>query len=37
MLGNHLVSEYWPYLHEMIIKRNPGVKKQLEEYSPEKS
>ncbi|MGQ9799855.1 MAG: hypothetical protein ACUVRG_11325, partial [Ignavibacterium sp.] len=34
--GNHLVSEYWPYLYTMIVERNPKVKKILKEYEPSK-
>lgn len=36
MQGNLLVSEYWPYLYEMIIARNPLAKKALKEWLPEK-
>jgi len=35
MQGNLLVSEYWPYLYEMIVSRNPRAKKALAKYSPE--
>jgi len=35
MQGNLLVSEYWPYLYEMIVARNPQVRKILSEYAPE--
>lgn len=34
--GNNLVSEYWPYLYEMIVERNPKVKKILKEYAPDR-
>jgi hypothetical protein len=34
--GNCLVSEYWPYIHDMIVTRNPSMEKILREYSPEK-
>jgi hypothetical protein len=33
--GNHLVSEYWPYLYTMIVDRNPNLKRVLKEYSPD--
>jgi len=33
--GNLLVSEYWPYLFEIIVNRNPSVKKHLMKYSPD--
>ena len=33
--GNINATEYWPYLYEIIIKRNPSLKKTLEKYSPE--
>ena len=32
--GNLHVSEYWSYIHEMIIKRNPKAKKFLKKYEP---
>jgi hypothetical protein len=35
MQGNLLVSEYWPYLYEMIVTRNPQARKALSEYAPE--
>jgi hypothetical protein len=35
MQGNLLVSEYWPYLYEMIVARNPQARKLLSEYAPE--
>ena len=34
--GNLLVSEYWPYIHEMITKRNPKTIKILKDYDPTK-
>lgn len=34
--GNLLVSEYWPYFHEMIVNRNPSLKKKLSRFAPEK-
>jgi hypothetical protein len=36
MQGNLLVSEYWHYLYDMIIGRNPKVNKILEPFSPDK-
>jgi hypothetical protein len=36
MQGNLLVSEYWPYLYEMIVTRNPPVRKLLSEYAPDR-
>lgn len=36
MQGNHLVSQYWHHLYEMIVKRNPSVRKKLKDYQPEK-
>ena len=35
MQGNHDATEYWPYIYEMIIKRNPKFEKQLDKYKPE--
>lgn len=28
-------SEYWPYLYDKIVRRNPSVKKKLQKYAPE--
>lgn len=36
MQGNVNATEYWPYLYEMIIKRNPGLKRVLEKYAPDR-
>jgi hypothetical protein len=35
--GGLLVSEYWPYLHSMICDRNPGARKVLARYAPERA
>ena len=35
MQGNLLVSEYWPYIYQMILARNPKLKKLLSKYAPE--
>jgi hypothetical protein len=34
--GNLQVSEYWFYLHEMIVNRNPSLKKKMSRFAPEK-
>ena len=34
--GNLHASEYWPYLHEIIIVRNSNLKRTLSRYSPER-
>lgn len=34
--GNINATEFWPYLFEMIIKRNPSVKKKLLKYAPDR-
>jgi len=36
MQGNLLVSEYWPYLYEMMIARNPKARKLLSKYAPDR-
>jgi hypothetical protein len=33
--GNLLVSEYWPYIYDMIVARNPQTKKALWAFDPE--
>jgi hypothetical protein len=35
MQGRPNASEYWPYLHEMLVKRNPDFRKALAKYAPE--
>jgi len=35
MQGNHLVTEYWHYLYEMILQRNPRVKRMFAKFTPE--
>jgi hypothetical protein len=32
MQGRPNASEYWPYLHEMIVRRNPGVRQKLRKF-----
>lgn len=34
MLGRPNATEHWPYLHAMILRRNPVVAKQLSKYAP---
>jgi hypothetical protein len=36
MRGRPKATEYWPYLFDMIIRRNPSLKKVLAKYDPEK-
>jgi hypothetical protein len=36
MQGKPNAMDYWPYLYEMIIKRNPRVARQLGRYAPER-
>jgi hypothetical protein len=33
--GRPNVTEYWPYLYEFFVRRNPAVKRQLNKYIPE--
>ena len=35
MIGRPNVTEYWPYLYDMIIKRNQSAKKLLARFAPE--
>lgn len=35
MQGRPNASEYWPYLYDRIIRRNPSVAKKLSRYSPD--
>jgi hypothetical protein len=35
MQGNLHATEYWPYLFDMIVRRNPSLKRKLQRYSPE--
>jgi hypothetical protein len=36
MQGNLHATEYWPYLYEMIVKRNPSVVTKIAKYAPER-
>jgi hypothetical protein len=36
MQGNLHATEYWPYLYEMIVSRNPSVRAKLAKYAPER-
>jgi hypothetical protein len=36
MQGSPKATEYWPYLFNLIIQRNPSVKRSLLEYAPDK-
>lgn len=36
MRGRRIVTEYWPHLYDLIIKRNPYLQKMLAKYSPER-
>jgi hypothetical protein len=36
MQGNLHATEYWPYLYDTIVKRNPGVRATLARYAPER-
>jgi hypothetical protein len=36
MQGRPNATEYWPYLYDMIVRRNPSVKPKLRKYAPEK-
>jgi hypothetical protein len=31
-----LATEYWPYIYEMVVERNPGVARQLKELRPDR-
>jgi len=35
MQGRPNASEYWPYLHDLIVRRNPGVRLKLRKYLAE--
>lgn len=35
MQGRPNATEYWPYLYDLIVKRNPSVNKQLQPFAPE--
>jgi len=36
MMGRFEVTEYWDSLYEIIVEKNPGLKKKLSKFSPEK-
>lgn len=35
MQGRQNATEYWPYLHEMIVRHNPSVKNKLKKFAPD--
>lgn len=35
MLGRHNAMEYWPYLYDTIVRRNPSAKGNLSKFAPE--
>jgi hypothetical protein len=35
MQGNHDVTEYWPFIYQMLLSRNPELTNRLEKYKPE--
>jgi hypothetical protein len=37
MVGRPNATEYWPYLFEMIIGRNPSLKRALSRFAPDTS
>lgn len=36
MQGRPKVTEYWPHLHDMIVRRNPSARKALSRFAPDK-
>ncbi|MGC8624678.1 MAG: hypothetical protein ACP5VQ_05375 [Phycisphaerae bacterium] len=37
MQGNLHVTEYWPYLYQTIVARNPACRKQIKVFAPERT
>jgi hypothetical protein len=35
MQGRPNATEYWPYLYDLIVRRNPGLRRTLARYSPD--
>lgn len=35
MRGRRNATEYWPYLYDMIVRRNPRLKRKLARYAPD--
>lgn len=35
MQGRPNVTEYWPYLYDRILRRNPSIRRPLERYAPD--
>jgi len=35
MQGRPVVTEYWPYLYDRIVRRNPSIRRMLEKYAPD--
>jgi hypothetical protein len=36
MRTRHNATEYWPFLFDMIVRRNPGLRSQLTTYAPQR-
>jgi hypothetical protein len=36
MQGRYRASEHWPELHRMLIARNPGIKRELLKFGPDR-
>lgn len=36
MQGRPNATEYWPFLYDMIVRRNPSMKQKLKAYAPER-
>lgn len=34
--GNRDVTQYWPYLYDLMVSRNPKIRKQLANFAPER-
>ncbi|HUW82033.1 MAG TPA: hypothetical protein VMZ31_04445 [Phycisphaerae bacterium] len=34
--GRHNATEYWPYLYDLIVRRNPSLRSSLAKYSPDR-
>lgn len=37
MQGRPRLTEYWPHLHDMIVRRNPSARRALSKSAPEKA
>jgi hypothetical protein len=36
MRTRHNATEYWPFIYDVIVRRNPSIRRQLAAYAPQR-